>query len=307
VAEHAVVSSAHPLASEAGVEMLRRGGNAVDAAVATAFAVSVGEPQMSGFGGGGGMLIWLQDRQRAEYLDFYPAQRAASFTGLTRDGQGRTDLRIVGIPGYAAGLLAAHERFGRLPRADVMAPAIRMAEQGIVINQILAQMIAMDSAKLARYPESRRVFLPNDRPLRVGDSLKLPDLAATLRRVASEGRQGFYAGPVAEAVVKELNAGGHPATLADLAAFAPQWKRPLCGDYRGLVVLSAAPPQTGAQILETLELLEPHDLRQAGLPTQSPRGFDVLTSALRVGLADNRLIDDPNWSQTPVVGMSSAG
>lgn len=305
-ARHAVVTSAHPSASEAGVEMLRRGGNAVDAAVATAFAVSVGEPQMSGLGGGGSMLIWLQKEGRAEYLDFYAAQRPASWRGVPRDAAGgRTDLRVVAIPGEVAGLLAAHERFGRLSRAEVLAPAIRLAEEGFPVNQILAQMIEGDSAKLARYPASLATFFPAGRRLQPGDVLRQPELAATLRKVAAEGRAGFYEGEVAARLVSELNAGGHPASLADLAAFEPQWKRPLCGEYRGRAVLSAPPPQTGHQILHTLELLERHDLRSLGLPTRSARAFDVLTSAMRVGMTSARYGEDPNWLPAPVSGVTS--
>ena len=304
-AEHAVVTSAHPRASEAGLEILRKGGNAVDAAVATAFAVSVGEPQMSGLGGGGSMLIWLQDRQRAEYVDFYAAQRPESWRGLTRTDAGRTDLRRVAIPGEVAGLLEAHSRFGKLPRAEVLAPAIRLAEDGYPVNQILAQMIASDSAKLHRYPASRQAFWPNGRRLQPGDLFRQPELAATLRRIAEQGRAGFAEGPVAESLIRQLRAGGHPATLADLAAFQPQWKRPLCGEYRGRIVLSASPPQTGLQIIHTLELLEPHDLRALGLPSQSARAFDVLTSAMRVGMTSARYGEDPNWADAPATGVIS--
>ncbi|NIP80301.1 MAG: gamma-glutamyltransferase, partial [Gemmatimonadetes bacterium] len=123
------VTSANPYASEAGLEMLRRGGNAVDAAVATAFAIGVVEPQMSGLGGGGSMLIWLRDEGRAEYLDFYASQPAEAFRGHAGPSEDEArDLRVVAVPGEVAGLLAAHERFGRLDRATVIAPAVRLAE-----------------------------------------------------------------------------------------------------------------------------------------------------------------------------------
>ncbi|HSH44252.1 MAG TPA: gamma-glutamyltransferase family protein [Longimicrobiales bacterium] len=302
VADNAVVASAHPQASEAGVEMLRRGGNAVDAAIATAFAVSVGEPQMSGVGGSGSMLIWLEDEGRAEFVDFYAAQPAAAFRGEP-EPTGRTDLRVVGVPGEVAGLLSAHERFGTLPLAEILAPAIRMAEEGVAVNQILAQMIARDSAKLARYDGSAAAFLPGGRPLKPGDVLRQPELARTLRRIAEQGREGFYRGETARAVVEAMNAGGHPVTLEQFAGFSPRWKRPMCGLYRGRVVLSAPPPQMGAQIIETLKLLEPYDLPALGLPTRSARAFDVMASALRVGIADARVVDDPAWVAVPAAGM----
>src|SRR5690606_4659088 len=129
------------------------------------------EPQMSGLGGGGAMLIWLEAEGRAEYLDFYAAQDAASFVGA-RDTTRRADLRIVGIPGDVAGLLLPHERYGRLSRAAVMAPAIRLAEEGFPVNQILSQMIARDSAKLHRFDDARAMFWPEGRPLRPGTVLR---------------------------------------------------------------------------------------------------------------------------------------
>ena len=305
VAEHAAVTSASPLASEAGVEMLRAGGNAVDAAVATAFAIGVVEPQMSGLGGGGALLLWLQDDRRAEYLDFYAAQDAASFVTPADTEPAGTDLRIVGVPGEVAGLLLALEQFGRLPREQVMAPAIRLAEDGFAINQILAQMIAGDSAKLHRFETTSAAFWPGGRPLAPGALLRNPELAATLRLIAEGGADAFYHGAPARAIVALLNEGEHPATLADFAEYEPRWKRPLCSVYRGRVLLSGPPPQTGSQVMHTLELLEPYDLPALGLPTRSAAAFDVLASALRVGIADNRANDDPRWQPVPANGIAS--
>jgi gamma-glutamyltranspeptidase/glutathione hydrolase len=305
VAANGMVSAAHPQASEAGVEMLRRGGNAVDAAVATAFTLGVGEPQMSGLGGGGGMLIWLQREGRAEYVDFYSAQHVASWRGVAPLDSGVASLRVVGIPGAAAGLLEAHERYGKLSRAEVLAPAIRLAEEGFPVNQILADMIAGAREKLSRFPESKRLFFPNDEPLGPGDILRNPELAEALRRVAAGGPSGFYQGETARELVQVLNRGSHPASLADLAAYRPQWKRPLCTEYRGYVVLSAPPPQTGLQLVHTLNLLERHDLRALGYPTQSAEAFDVMASAIRVANTDNRVNDDPNWASVPAAEVAS--
>jgi gamma-glutamyltranspeptidase/glutathione hydrolase len=303
-AHNGAVASANGLASDAGIEMLRAGGNAVDAAVATAFAIGVVEPQMSGLGGSGSMLIWQQDEGQPYYLDFYAMQNAASFRGRTGAVES-PDLRIVGIPGEVAGLLEAHARFGSLPLARVLAPAIRLAEDGFPVGQVLARFIRSDSAKLQRHAGGRDQMWPGGAPLSPGDIYRNPALARTLRAVAERGRAGFDDGAVGNSIVTVLNEGGHPATLADLAAFEPQWKRPLCTTYGGRTVLSAPPPQTGAQVLHTLRLLEPFDLALLGLPTQSARAFDVIVSALRVAQADNRGNDDPRWSAVPAAGRVS--
>lgn len=301
-ARNGAVASANGLASDAGVAMLRAGGNAVDAAVATAFAIGVVEPQMSGLGGSGSMLIWRQGEEQPYYLDFYAMQNAASFRGHTGEIAG-PDLRVVGIPGMVPGLLAAHDRFGSLPLAQVLAPAIRLAETGFPVGQILAQFIRSDSAKLHRHVSGRAQMWPAGDALDPGDVYRNPELAATLRAIAERGRAGFDEGAAGRTLVATLNTGGHPAALADLAAFEPQWKRPLCAPYGGRTVLSAPPPQTGAQLLHTLRLLEPFDLRELGVPTQSARAFDVIVSALRVAQADNRgANDDPRWRRVSAAG-----
>jgi gamma-glutamyltranspeptidase/glutathione hydrolase len=308
VAEHGLVTSAHPLASEAGVEMLRRGGNAIDAAVATAFAVGVTEPEMSGVGGGGAMLVWLQGQRRVEFLDFYPAQPVASFRRVRATRADSTSpLRVVGVPGNVAGLLEAHSKFGKLPREVVMAPAIRLAEEGYPLYQVLGEMVQRDSSRLTREPVARAIFFPGGTMLGVGDRLKNPELAATLRRISAEGRKGFYEGETAEKVVARMNAGGHPVTLADLAAYTPNWRRPLCTTYHGRTVLSAPPPQGGLQVLHSLKLLERFDLPALGLPTRSAAAFDVFTSAMRGGQQMSRFNDDPRWVTIPARGLVSSG
>ncbi len=332
-AKNGVVTSANGLASEAGLEMLRAGGNAVDAAVATAFAIGVVEPQMSGLGSSGAAVVWMKKEGKPAYLDFYAAQPADSWRGHTEPapapaqgrGQDRPtapapaqepgslpgrpgpgDLRVVGIPGGVAGLLALHEKLGKLPREQVIAPAIRLAEGGFPVGQILAEFISSGAPKMKPFPKAYALYFPEGKPLAPGATLRNPELAESLRRIARDGRKGFYEGPNAEALIATLNAGKHPATLADLTSFQPQWKRPLCTDYRGRAVLSAAPPENGMQVLHTLELLEPFDLKKLGLPNRSAEAFDVLASALRVGQADARGNGDPNWVPVPARGISSA-
>lgn len=313
VADHAAVSSASPFASDIGVAMLRAGGNAIDAAVATAFAIGVAEPHMSGLGGSGSMTIWLQKEGRAEYLDFYASANADTWAKAFEAGTvpvrttGPGDLRIVGIPGNVAGLLAAHERFGRLTRAQVIEPSIRLAEEGFPVNQVMAEFIRSSETKIKRFDESKRLLYKGDKPLEPGDRYKSPELAAALRRIAASGTAGFYEGETARKIVEVLNANGNPATLDDLKNYRVQWERPVCSEYRGRVLLSAPPPQSGAHVLQTLELLEPYDLKSLGLPTHSARALDVLASALRVGVADNRGNGDPNWAPMPAAGRVSAG
>lgn len=306
-----VVTSANAAASEAGVAMLRAGGNAVDAAVATAFALGVVEPQMSGLGGSGAAMVWLAEPSRPVYLDFYAAQLVDSWRGspaLTAapDTAKTPDLRTVGTPGSVAGLLALLERYGTLTRQQVLAPAIALAEDGFPVGRILADFIAGNEAKLKPYPGAMQLYFPNGKPLGPGTMLRNQTLAQSLRRIASDGAAGFYTGLLAEQIRAVMNAGGHPATARDFAEYAPQWKRPLCTDYRGFAVLSAPPPQTGMRVLHTLELLEPFNLEALGLPTRSAAAFDVMTSALRAGQAGAGGNGDPNWMSVPARGISSS-
>ena len=303
VGRHGAVTSAHPLASEAGLAMLRAGGNAIDAAVATAFAVGVVEPEMSGVGGGGALLYWNQEARRADYLDFYPSQPVERWRGVRADST--VPLRVAAIPGNVAGLLEAQARFGTLTRAQVMAPAIALAATGFPVYPVLAELVGRDTMRLKRDSVARRLYWPGGRLLAMGDTLRNPALAEVLRRVASQGRDGFYRGETAQALVASLAAGGHPATLEDVAAYQPQWKRPLCTTYRGRVVLSAPPPMGGLQLLESLELMESRPLASLGLPTRSGDAFDLMASAMRVAILAHAGNDDPRWKAIPARGLVS--
>lgn len=306
VAHNGAVASAHPLASQAGLTVLREGGNAVDAAVATAFAIGVVEPEMSGVGGSGAMLIWRDHEKRAEFLDFYASQPIAAFRAAHVTGRDpASPLRVVGVPGSVAGLLLAQERFGRLTRAQVMAPAIRLAEDGYPMYPVLASMIARDSAALASDSAGRALFLPNGQALGIGEHFANRALARVLRTISDAGRNGFYEGWVARDVVARMNAGGHPVRAEDFAAYEPTWRRPLCTTYNGRVLLSAPPPEGGMQVLETVKLLDPGKATAYGLPTRDARAFDLFTSALRVGQTANRGNGDPRWEPVPARGVIS--
>lgn len=309
VAEEAMVSSAHPLASEAGLKMLEKGGNAVDAAVATAFALNVVEPNMSGIGGGGSMLIWNQKNKEAEYADFYTAKRAASYREVDYSAYGEDEFNLLstGIPGTVDGLLQALDRHGSLSRREVMAPAIMYATEGFPVYMTLAQFIRDEREKLTRYKGARKTFYPGGEPLDVGEVLQQPELAKTLQQIADRGAPAFYEGENARDIVQVLNDAGNPATLEDFRRYEPQWnKKPLEGSYKNYKVLSAPLPQTGVYIIQALNILEPFDLKKIGLPTVSAEAFDILASTMRLANADRReYVSDPNWVDIPVDGLIS--
>jgi gamma-glutamyltranspeptidase/glutathione hydrolase len=313
VARHGAVAAAHPAAAAAGVAMLEAGGNAIDAAVATAFALGVVEPMMGGIGGGGAMTLWLAPGREAWHLEFYasaPGRPDHALDGLdaaTAVGDSMTTPeQWSAVPGMVAGLLAAHERYGRLPRERVMAPAVGLARDGFPVHPFLAQVIGESRKKLTHHPASAALFYPDGEALGAGDLLVQPELGRTLERIAREGRDGYYAGRVAEEAVRVLQAGGNPITLEDLARFEPRWRRPLCGTYRAYTVLTAPPPLAGVQVLEGLNLLERVELASLGLPTQDPQALGALVDAIRVARADyGAWIGDPRDAGVPAVGLVS--
>jgi gamma-glutamyltranspeptidase/glutathione hydrolase len=252
------------------------------------------------------MLAWIAKDRRAEFLDFYAAQPIASFRAANAVGRdSTTPMRVVGVPGNVAGLLLAQERFGRLTRAQVMAPAIELAENGFPMYEVLASMIQRDSADLARDSVGRSIYLKDGRVPALGEHIANPALARVLRTIAAEGRRGFYEGEIAADVVARMNRGGHPVTAADFARYEPVWRRPLCATYGDRVLLSAPPPEGGLQLVETVKLLEPARLTSLGLPTKDARAFDLFVSAMRVGQTANRVNFDPRWRTVPARGLIS--
>jgi gamma-glutamyltranspeptidase/glutathione hydrolase len=307
VASHGVVAAGNGYASEAGLQMLKQGGNAMDAVVATAFVLGVTEPMMSGLGAGGGLLYWNAKTHRSEYLNFYNAAGSVPDTGLRVLGTNATP-RGVGIPGAVRGLLAAHAKYGKLPRAVVMAPAIRLASEGFTVNALLSREITSSMEKLKTSPDAKRLFLPGDKALRPGDQLVQAELAETLRRISADGPDVFYTGQIGDDIVQALRAKGSTIERADFAAYQPRWTRPVCTLYHGRVVLSAAAPQSGMQVIESLNLLADRQLPALGLPSRSPDAFRVMTGALRIAVTDrDAVIGDPDKVGVPMAGITSRG
>ena len=301
VAQKGMVASAHALASQAGLEMLKDGGNAVDAAVAAAFAIGVVEPNASGLGGEGMMVIYLAGPKTATAIDYRSAAPAAiDFpSGVPADGPAS-----VAIPGTVAGLSMALQKYGTKTLAQVLAPAIRIAAGGFVVSPTLAGIVVDNFEAIAKNDALAAIVLPGGLPVEAGATLKNPDLAASLRKIAAGGADVFYRGEIAEALAQAMTAGGGKITKADLAGYKAIERAPVRGQYRGYDILSAPPPVGGASLVEILQILDRFDLsKEAPL---SPRYVHVVAEAMKRGFADfTAAIGDPDFVDVPVARLLS--
>jgi gamma-glutamyltranspeptidase len=259
----AAVSSAHPVATEAGLEVLRKGGNVVDAAVAVSFALGVVEPDASGVGGYGEMLIHLAGMERPVLIEFMsrvPEEATLWNASLMENGRYPPDGPLLAmIPGTVAGMHEAWTRFGskRVPWADLIAPAIRAARDGYIVSDGLATTLRRERATFLKYAGSKALFFRDTIPLTAGDTIRNPDLAWTLEQVARGGANGFYRGEVAERLVADLRGKGSPIRMTDLSRYFAAEREPVSTTYRGTTVYSAAPPVSGGATLSAqLNLLE---------------------------------------------------
>ena len=311
-AEHGMVVSAQRLAAEAGVEILRQGGNAVDAAVAVGYAEAVTNPCCGNIGGGGFLTAHLADG-RDVFLDFRETAPAAATRDMYLNPDGTPDRaaslrgwKSVAVPGSVAGLDAALTRYGTMTRAAAMAPAIRLARDGFILSRADAAVIARGASILRRDPASAAVFLhPDGSPLTSGERLVQADLAATLGAIAEQGPVAFYQGRIPAAIEAASRAGGGIVTAADLAAYAIHETPPVRCAYRGFAVLSAPPPSSGGTTLcEILLVLEGFDLRASGFA--SARTVHLMTEAMRHSFADrNNFLGDPAFVANPMEWLLS--
>lgn len=304
-ARQGMVASAHPLASAAGLTILKAGGNAVDAAVATAFALSVVEPYSSGLGGGGFMLVYLGRGTEVQGLDFREVAPAAATRDMyLRDGKVVPGLSTAGplavaVPGEVAGLEAALKKFGTMSLAQVMAPAIALAEDGFTIDSAYAAHSVISFQLLKADPCAQTAFLCGGRPCAQGERLKQPDLARSLRRIAEKGAEEFYRGELAAAIVSDLHRKGGIITRDDLAGYRVREVKPIAGEYRGYRVVSMPPPSSGgAVIIEMLNILEGYDLR--GMGFRSADTVHLIAEAMRLAFADRSFMGDPAFVSVPL-------
>jgi gamma-glutamyltranspeptidase/glutathione hydrolase len=306
-----MVVTAGDQASAAGTEMLHRGGNAVDAAVAASFAISVLRPQSTGIGGGGFFLLYLAKRKETVAIDFRErAPLRASRDMFIRDGKAVSELSrngplAVAVPGLVAGLVEVQKKFGTLPLKEVMEPAIRLAEDGFPIYPQLSGAIAYRTKLLGDSPTTRVIYFRDDRPLHEGELLVQKDLARTLREIAKRGKDAFYKGRVAKAIVAEMKARGGLLTQADLDQYRVLYRTPLTGSFQGAEVHAMPPPSSGgALILQMLNVLSGFPLREFGF--HSPKAIHVETETMRLAFRDrSRYLGDPDFVKVPVSMLTS--
>ncbi|HEU0077617.1 MAG TPA: gamma-glutamyltransferase [Longimicrobiaceae bacterium] len=304
-----MVSTTDRVASEIGAEVLRRGGNAVDAAVATHFALAVVNPEAGNIGGGGFLVVRLADGTTAA-LDFREAAPLRATRDMFLDARGElTDRSLVGhlaagVPGSVAGMWEAHRRFGSLPWAELVQPAVNLAE-GIVVHERLAGSLRAYEERFRRFPATAAVFLPGGRVPRVGDRFVQRDLAETFRRIARDGKDGFYRGRTAELVEEEMRRGGGLMTREDLARYQAKWRDPVRFTYRGHEVLSMPPTSSGGVTMaEMLNILEGYDLPSMGY--LSAEHVHLFAEATRRAYADrNEYLADPDFVPQPTARMAS--
>jgi gamma-glutamyltranspeptidase/glutathione hydrolase len=306
-----MVKTSHELADRAGQDILRRGGNAADAAVAVGFALAVVHPVAGGIGGGGFAVIRL-DEGRQGVLDFRDRApfKASRDMYLGPHGEVIPEMSLIGhravaVPGCVAGLCALRDRFGSLPLKTLMAPAIRLAQEGFIVSPQQELTLVSESGCFSRFAGSRRYFLkPGGVPYRSGDRLIQEDLAKTLELIGEGGAAAFYTGAVAEHIVRDMAENQGLLGAEDLAAYQARWREPLRGVYRGYDIITPGPPAGGLQVIHILNILENADLQARG--PGSSRTIHLLAEAMRYAFADRaEYMGDPDFTAVPVERLTA--
>lgn len=307
----AAIASAHPLATRAGFEILNKGGNVFDAAVAVSAVLAVVEPSGSGLGGGG---YWLLHRASDGFETMIDGREKAPFAArkdMFLDGRGKADPKLsvdgalaAAIPGMPAALAHLSERYGRLPLAESLAPAIRIAENGFAVGHKFLKLLGTRQQVVGRFRSSARIFLPQGRLPAPFSILRQPDLAATLKQIAKSGRDGFYRGKVAAKLVNSVRSAGGIWTEEDLESYRVVERRPLKGNYHGIKITSSPPSSSGGIVLiEALNVLSAYDLKQADPATRK----HLIVEAMRRAYHDRALyLGDPDYVSIPVERLLNA-
>ncbi|MEE8557242.1 MAG: gamma-glutamyltransferase, partial [Myxococcota bacterium] len=311
-ARQGMVASPTRPATEAGRKILAAGGNAIDAAVATAFAVGVTEPYHSGIGGGGFILVRVGATGEVFAVDARETAPAAAHRDLYRDASGGVDREAsrrgglaVGVPGLVRGLLEVHERFGQLPLSTVLEPAVRLCHEGFPIGVRHRRIVQYVHQRLESFPETARIHLVDGEVPALGALLRQPELGRVHRDIARRGAEAFYRGRVAAAIVSAAEQAGGILTVEDLSGYETQWREPIRGTYRGVELVSMPPPSSGGvHLVQMLNTLEHFDLKAWG--SNSSEAIHYVTSAMNLAFADRAVhLGDPDFYPVPVAWLTS--
>ncbi len=309
--QHAMVVSASAIASQAGRDVLAAGGNAIDAAIATGFALAVTYPTAGNIGGGGFMVIRMPDG-RATTIDFRETAPAAATGEMFTDSSGAYSSRLhhrshlsVGVPGTVAGFALAHQKYGRSAWKNLVDPAVKLAGDGFTVPSGLAASLSGALTRFKTYPATEAAYSKAGVAYAVGERMRLPDLARTLIRIRDQGRDGFYRGETAKLITNEMKRGGGVITEADLAAYEAKEREAIRGTYRGYEIISMPPPSSGGvAMVEMLNILEGFDLKAAG--HNSPQYVHLVVEAMRRAFLDRaRFLGDPDFVPLPVDKLTS--
>ncbi len=310
--QNGMVVTSHTIATEVALDVLKKGGNAIDAAVTAGFALAVTQPRSGNIGGGGFMLISSEQQQEVISIDYREKlRRRQPEICFSTNRCGRSSIipfsrSSAGVPGTVAGFVTALEKYGTIPLAEALAPAIELAEKGFVVTPRFANGVKSQAQRLLKYETGKKKFLKQDGSFyEPGELFIQPDLAKTLRRIAKNGSAGFYAGETAELIVAEMKKGNGLITLDDLKNYQPRIRKPVHGNYRGYDIYSMGPPSSGGvHIIQILNILEKYPITNLG--HLSAKTIHLMAEAMKRAYADRaRYLGDSDFVEVPIAGLSS--
>lgn len=310
--KNGMVASEQGLATQVGLDILKQGGNAIDAAVAVGFALAVVLPNAGNIGGGGFMVLHDDKTGKDVAIDFREIAPAKASRDMYLDNQGNViDGKSLfthdasGVPGTVAGMEYALKKWGTMPLSKVLEPAIKLADKGFIVSDVLAKTLKEEKSTLGKWSASKAIFFKNGEPLKSGDLLVQKDLAKSLRLIAKQGAKAFYQGEIATKIAKEMQSQGGTMTLEDLKAYKVVERQPIIGDYRGYKVVTMPPPSSGGvHLIEILNMLEHYPIKEDGV--NSARNIHHMAESMKLAYADrSEYLGDPDFVKIPVTGLTS--
>lgn len=310
--KNGMVASEQGLATQVGLDILKQGGNAIDAAVAVGFALAVVLPNAGNIGGGGFMVLHDDKTGKDVAIDFREIAPTKASRDMYLDNQGNViDGKSLfthdasGVPGTVAGMEYALKKWGTMPLSKVLEPAIKLADKGFIVSDVLAKTLKEEKSTLGKWSASKAIFFKNGEPLKSGDLLVQKDLAKSLRLIAKQGAKAFYQGEIATKIAKEMQSHGGTMTLEDLKAYKVVERQPIIGDYRGYKVVTMPPPSSGGvHLIEILNMLEHYPIKEDGV--NSAKNIHHMAESMKLAYADrSEYLGDPDFVKIPVTGLTS--